>query len=133
MSEGEKHDQEKNRLDLIPPQVIEAVGDILTYGAVKYAPYNWFKGLKYSRVYGALQRHLNAWYRGEVNDLESGKPHLHHALCNITFLITYEHYKKRFKEFDDRKFLPVLELTPRQVADLLNTDELKPDPGVDLG
>jgi len=120
---GEKKDDNKNRLDLIPPQVIEAVGDILTHGAVKYASYNWFKGLKYSRVYGALQRHLNAWYRGEQNDLESGKPHLHHALCNLTFLITYEHYRAKFKGFDDRKFIPLFELTPQQIADLLDTGD----------
>ncbi len=36
MTEGIKHDGDKVRLDLIPPEAIFALGRILTFGAVKY-------------------------------------------------------------------------------------------------
>jgi len=51
---------------------------------------NWEKGMVWSRVYGALMRHLWTWWaRGGV-DPETGKSHLWHAACCITFLLTYE-------------------------------------------
>lgn len=99
---GDKYDEGKNRLDLVPPEVIEAVGRILTHGAVKYAPHNWQKGISYEKVYGAMQRHLQAFWRGEQLDSESGLPHLWHAACNIAFLITYEAHPETYKQFDDR-------------------------------
>lgn len=91
--EGRKDDQGKVRLELIPPEMIFAVGDILTFGAEKYADRNWEKGMSWSRVYGALQRHLNAWWGGEDLDPETQKSHLWHAACCLTFLVTYEQRK----------------------------------------
>jgi len=38
---GHKDDQDKVRMELIPPEMMEAVGDILTVGAKKYADRNW--------------------------------------------------------------------------------------------
>lgn len=88
--EGVKHDENKIRLELIPSELNIAVGTILTFGAKKYSDRNWEKGMDWGRVYGALQRHLNAWWSGEKKDSETGKSHLWHAACCITFLITYE-------------------------------------------
>lgn len=99
LSEGTKHDVGKLRLDLIPPEVEGALGEILTYGAKKYEDRNWEKGIKYSRIYGALRRHLLAWLAGEKLDGESGKPHLWHALTCLAFLVTYE--ERRMDIFDD--------------------------------
>lgn len=85
-----KYDQEKNRLELIPPELITEVGKILTFGAVKYSERNWELGMDWGRVYGALQRHLWAWWVGEDTDPETGESHLAHAACCIAFLIAYE-------------------------------------------
>lgn len=93
MDEGVKHDQEKNRLELIPPELLFAVGEILTFGARKYADRNWEKGMKWSRVFGALMRHLWSWWKKDDIDAETGKSHLWHAACCIAFLITYEQRK----------------------------------------
>lgn len=93
MNEGVKHDQEKNRLELIPPELLFAVGEILTFGARKYADRNWEKGMKWSRVFGALMRHLWSWWKKDDIDAETGKSHLWHAACCIAFLITYEQRK----------------------------------------
>jgi len=67
-----KDDTDKVRMELIPPELIVAVGDILTFGAEKYDDRNWEKGMKWSRVFGALMRHMWAWWSGENKDQETG-------------------------------------------------------------
>lgn len=94
-SGGDKHDNGKLRMDLIPPEAEHALAAVLTHGAKKYADHNWEKGIAYSRVYGAIRRHLLAWveaHQGDDDywDSESGLPHLWHAFCELAFLITYE-------------------------------------------
>ena len=88
--EAVKFDEDKVRLELLPPELMTSVAEILTFGAKKYSARNWELGMDWSRSYGALQRHLNAWWGGEDKDPETGKSHLWHAGCCITFLITYE-------------------------------------------
>jgi hypothetical protein len=88
--EGRKDDQDKLRYDLIPPELLEEVARVLTYGAVKYSERNWEKGMAWHRPFGALMRHMWAWWRGENVDPETGFSHLAHAACCIAFLITYE-------------------------------------------
>ena len=90
MTEAQKNDQEKPRLELIPPEFIFAVGEIFSFGAKKYGDNNWALGMKWSRVFGALMRHLWAWWRGDLHDAETGKSHLWHAAANLAFLIVYE-------------------------------------------
>lgn len=88
--EGVKFDQNKRRVDLVPTEAINALADILTAGAAKYGEHNWRKGMDWSRVYGAAQRHLLAFWGGDDIDEESGMPHLWHALTNIAFLVSYQ-------------------------------------------
>ncbi len=102
LTEGTKFDGGKLRMDLIPPEFEEAVAEILTYGAQKYEDENWRKGINYKRVYGALRRHLLAWWRGEDYDNETGFSHLWHAACNLAFLIVYEAHPSEYKKFDNR-------------------------------
>ena len=52
--EGRKDDTAKPRMDLIPPELLEGVADVLTYGAAKYAPRNWEHGMAWGRVFAAL-------------------------------------------------------------------------------
>lgn len=88
---AQKHDTAKKwRPELIAPEFIMAVAYVLTFGAVKYSAGNWRKGMKWSRAYGALQRHLALWAGGEKYDEETGYSHLWHAGCCLMFLITYE-------------------------------------------
>jgi len=99
---GMKYDDGKPRVDLIPPEAIEALARIYTYGfngkpatdkfPGKPTPYlarNWEKGMDWGRVFAALNRHLWAWWRGEDVDPESGFPHIEHALWNAVALVTY--------------------------------------------
>ena len=86
---GRKHDKEKTRLDLIAPDALEALGRVLTYGARKYDPRNWERGMAWSRVIGACLRHVNAINAGEDLDRESGLPHASHLMCDAMFLAAY--------------------------------------------
>lgn len=80
----------KPRLDLIPPELIFAVGEVLTDGCrEQYEPRNWEKGTEWSKYFAAQQRHMWAWWGGENNDPKSGLPHLWHAACCTAFLIAY--------------------------------------------
>lgn len=88
---GRKNDQGKNRLDLIEPEFIEGIGEVLTFGATKYEPNNWQNVEDAEdRYYAAALRHLMAWRRGEVVDEESGLSHLKHAATNLMFLLHFE-------------------------------------------
>ena len=87
---GRKDDSGKERFDLLPPELLFGVSEVLTYGAAKYAPRNWERGMSWGRVFGALMRHMWAWWRGERIDAESGLPHLAHAGCCVAFLMAYE-------------------------------------------
>lgn len=108
-TEGRKDDSDKVRLELIPPELLFGVGDILTFGAKKYADRNWEKGMSWSRVFGALMRHMWCWWGGAQPtgknfvfgdlDTETGKSHLWHAGCCLAFLIAYE---ERGTGTDDR-------------------------------
>lgn len=89
-AEGRKDDTGKLPLHLIPYDAVEGIAEILAFGATKYAPRNWEKGMAWSRPFGACLRHLWAWWRGEAADAETGKSHLLHAGCCILFLIAYE-------------------------------------------
>jgi hypothetical protein len=99
MTEGQKHDADKARLELVPPEIMTALGDILTFGAKKYGDRNWEHGMAWSRVFGACMRHLWAWWAGERMDTETGRSHLWHAACCIAFLVAYE---ERRTGTDDR-------------------------------
>lgn len=100
LKEGTKKDEGKPRWELLAFDAIQGVVAILTFGAIKYDARNWEKGIMYGRVFGAIMRHLTAWWGGEDKDLESGRSHLDHAMCELMFLSAYE--KRGMTQFDDR-------------------------------
>lgn len=91
--QGRKDDDGKLRYDLIPPEALEAMARVLTYGAVNYGERNWEEGLEKWRTFAASQRHLWADWAGEDIDDPlkggSGLPHLEHALVNLAFMVTF--------------------------------------------
>jgi len=96
---GLRYDADKVRHDLLPPNAINELAKVLTFGAKKYAPNNWMKGMAWSRIIGPLKRHLNAIERGEDYDPETGLLHSAHVMCNAAFLTEYY---KIFPQGDDR-------------------------------
>lgn len=91
MEQGLKYDQGKLRYDLVPPHAIKAIAEILTFGANKYAPNSWQTVENgETRYTAAMMRHFEAYRSGEEFDPETGKSHLAHCLCNITFLLWFQ-------------------------------------------
>ena len=99
MKQGTKHDAEKPRLDLISPEAMTRLAEVLTFGATKYDSHNWRTGFKWSRIIASAMRHLNAFNQGIDKDSETGYSHIAHAMCNLMFLLEFE---RTHKELDDR-------------------------------
>lgn len=84
---GLKYDTGKLQYSLIPAETLQALAEVLSFGATKYAPNNWQLVQDGERRYlDALYRHLQAYRLGEDVDPESGLHHLSHALTNVAFL-----------------------------------------------
>ena len=98
---GTKHDQDKPRLELVPPKALIEVAKVLTVGAAKYEDHNWARGFKWSRLYGASLRHILAHMGGEDLDQETGLSHIAHAICGLMFLL--EHEVDKLGQDDRRK------------------------------
>jgi hypothetical protein len=96
---GLKFDADKPRMDLLDSEFLEDMAGVLTFGAKKYAPHNWRKGLHISRTIAAIYRHLGAINRGEDRDPESGLLHSAHLGVNVQFL---NWMLKNKPEMDDR-------------------------------
>jgi len=96
---GHKDDAGKPRLALYSPIAFYKIGQVLEFGATKYTPYNWRKGMSWIRVASAGLRHFFSWLGGEDKDPETGFSHLAHLGCCVMFLLDYEETRK---EFDDR-------------------------------
>ncbi|QBP32932.1 gp32 [Shigella phage Buco] len=97
-----KYDQGKPRMSLLLsgcPLALEAVGQVLTFGAQKYEAHSWQtvdNGRE--RYESALMRHLLAIGKGEDRDSESGLHHLAHAACNALFILELELRKQQAKQ-----------------------------------
>lgn len=86
---GVKYDDGKLRYDLIPPEALQGLALVYTIGAKKYEDRNWEKGIGYSRIYGALMRHTQAFVLGEDMDPD-GQHHLDSVSWCAFALRTYE-------------------------------------------
>lgn len=112
--EGARFNERKIQYDLIPPNSLEWLAKVYTYGTIKYSDANWWKGFKWRKdTFGCILRHLYKWLRGEQLDNESGLHHLAHAAWNCFALIEFE---KNGIGIDDR--VPYM-------LDLLNDEEQK--------
>lgn len=90
-----RHNEDKLRVDLIPPKFIEEVARVFTFGAKKYSPNNWkgFNEQQKEEIIGSLLRHILEFQKGNKLDSESGLHHLAHAACNIAFILYFEEDK----------------------------------------
>ena len=96
---GTKNDMGKPPCELLSPVAMVGTAKVLAFGAHKYAPNNWRKGLSWGRVIGAIFRHLFAFMQGEDLDSETGLPHVDHLGCEVMFL---QELYRTHKNLDDR-------------------------------
>ena len=98
---GTKYDDGKPRVDLVPGELIRAAGRAFGYGADKYEDHNWRGGIKHSRLYASLLRHLTAYWDGQTLDEESGLSHLDHAVANLAMMIASPKYDDRYPRHNE--------------------------------
>lgn len=107
-----RSDPNKRRWDLVDFPSLEPLVQVLEFGAGKYSPDNWRKGLPVREQTASLMRHVVAYMSGEDIDPESGLPHLGHIMCNTMFL---SWHSRNRKDLDDR--VVVLPTVPELESD----------------
>lgn len=95
-----RYNQGKLKWALVDFKSLEGLVEVLEYGANKYAPDNWKKGMPVKEVAESLMRHLFAFLDGEDVDPESGCRHISHVMCNAMFI---EFILREKAHYDNRK------------------------------
>jgi hypothetical protein len=98
---GGQKGQKAEQYSLIPVEAMAQVARVYAHGAEKYSRNNWRLGYDWHLSYDAMQRHLTAFWGGQDLDLDSGLPHLAHAVFHALTLLTYLSDVK-YKSKDDR-------------------------------
>lgn len=91
-TEGTKHDDGKPMMDLIDPWFELDLSKAMTIGCKTHGAYNYEK-LDECRLIASLNRHRNAYERGEYIDPDSGLPHL--ALIAANAMMLHRIHRKR--------------------------------------
>lgn len=86
---GTKHSTDKPPLHLINRAALVAEAEVLAFGARKYAPWNWSKGLEWADAARAAIGHLYAFLDREDLDPESRLSHVAHARAETGFLLEF--------------------------------------------
>ena len=63
----------KTRLDLIPPEALEELGEVFGEGAITHGDENWKKGMPNSVVINHMMIHFLKWQKGDREELHLGK------------------------------------------------------------
>lgn len=80
-------DYGKPRPDLLPVDALLAVSAVMATGVEKHGARTWEAGRPWGGEYGAILRHLWAWWGGQENDPDTGLPHLAHAAARVLMLL----------------------------------------------
>lgn len=98
--EGTRYNTGKVKWSLVDFKSLEPMVRVLEFGAQKYAPENWKKGLKVTEIMESCLRHIFSFLEGQDNDTESDISHLGHAMCNLMFA---QWMVENRKDLDNRK------------------------------
>lgn len=86
---GLRFNQGKIRVDLLPPDAIQALAILMTVNEAKYPDRNWEKGMPMSDVLASLERHMLALKAGEDVDPTDGQLHAVKIMWNGMALASY--------------------------------------------
>ena len=98
-TEGKKNDSGKEQMDLLSHKAMLEVAKVFGEGARKYGRFNYRKGIAFSRLISAANRHLGAFNAGEDMDPETGLPHAAHLAANAIMILDM---LREHPELDDR-------------------------------
>ena len=99
MPGGLRYNTGKAQWALVDFPSLEPMVRVMEYGANKYAPHNWKKGMPHTQIAECAMRHLFAYLSGEDIDPESGQSHIAHVQANAMFL---QYNIKNHPVLDDR-------------------------------
>jgi hypothetical protein len=101
--------------DLFPfEETVIAYMRVAEFGAKKYEPWNWSKGLSRVQLIGSLLRHTFAYLRGGDFDKETGLLHTDHILWNAVALSHNVHWSLE----DGRRVEPLRGYKPLRYQDM---------------
>lgn len=92
---GLRYNDGKRKWSLVHFKSLEPLVEVLEFGAKKYAPENWKKGLDKKEILESMMRHLMSLMDGEALDPESKKHHIGHIMCNAMF---YSYFDNELNE-----------------------------------
>lgn len=121
---GGQKGQKLERHDLLVAPFLAEMATVCGVGAEKYDDDNWRKGYSWRLSYGAMQRHLRAFWTGEDLDTETGLPHLAHAAWHCMVLWRFSTAPEVYAQYDDRPDLPELNHLRALLGDMLPPDVL---------
>lgn len=76
-------------------QAMQHVIKVWELGEIKYARYNWMKGMPWSEAINSAQRHVMCMFKGEELDPDSGQHHAAHFICNAMMMLHFvDHYSE---------------------------------------
>lgn len=97
---GARANRGKVSLSLVPLHLFAGAARVFMAGKLKYAEWNWSKGMAWSTAMDCLLRHLfKWWFLGKEFDPETGEHHLDYAICNLLML---RHFVQAHPDGDDR-------------------------------
>lgn len=123
-----KYDGDKPQLYLLDVDATEGLARVLTFGARKYAAFNWCKGFAWSRLISSTLRHFFAFMRGEDYDAETGLPHIDHVAANVMFLSA--HFHRRLGTDDRFKTVGSIESQQESTDDRFKTHRAEGHPSL---
>lgn len=71
---------------------------VLMYGAKKYTPNNWKKGLSKNEILESMLRHAFELLEGNLIDEESKEEHIGHIMCNALFYSYFTQNPEKARE-----------------------------------
>lgn len=95
-----RYNEGKREWSLVDFESLEPMVEVLEFGAKKYAPHNWKKGLSTTKILESMLRHVFELLQNKDLDEESKLPIIGHVMCNAMFYAYMVKHKK--DEWDDR-------------------------------
>lgn len=93
LNTGGRKGSKPSQLSLVPPRMLQVLGEVYGNGAKKYSRDNWRLGHRWSLSFDALMRHALAFWEGEdLDDIGKGGdglPHMMHAAFHCFTLATF--------------------------------------------
>lgn len=86
---GLRFNQGKVRVDLLPPDAITALANLMTVNELKYPDRNWEKGMPWSDVLASLERHFLELKAGEDVDPTDRQHHAVKIMWNAMAMYCY--------------------------------------------